>query len=143
MPNKYFKEIFLANLLVKKCVGKGEFIFEVLGPMLGTIDFQKGIFINNHDKKYLEMTDSKFILADKRYCFYNYVSLEEFSKENANLENIEELVKRYKEKYEKRIYYMCFHKSDDYFVIALEKDKLKMISKEENIAKKINGDDFL
>ncbi len=142
MKRKFFKEIYLATLLVKRCLGTDEYLFEVLGVMLGTIDFKKKVFINNHDREYLEMNDEDFFKSEKRYCFYNSISLEDFSKENNNESDINKLVEKYNEKYQGVAYYFYGSKNDDYFIIAFDKGKLKKIDVQETIARKVNGGDW-
>lgn len=126
------KGIYLATLVYKNCVGKNEYIFNVLGPMLGTLNDKKDIFINTHDRKYYEMNDSRLIKSSNRYGFYN---LQELNEEPQNLNNklyLEKLIKKYYEKYQGISYYIFYPNFENQFIIAFDKKTLKRIPLETN-----------
>lgn len=131
------KGIYLSTLVVKNCVGKNEFIYHTLGPMLGTLT-EDGIFINNYDRLFYSMDNIKLAKSNIRYGFYNLIELDKFKSQYKRNFSLETLIKKYNTQYKDISYYVYFKDETDFFIIAFNKDKLKKVpTEEDSIATKL------
>ena len=133
------KGIYFATLVLKSKVGEQEYVFKNMGPMLGTLDETKKIYMNTHDRMYYSM-DSEEIFQDQiKYGYTNLAELEDFKEGSSKELSMEELVKKYYKPYDGISYYVYCKNKKDRLVIAFDPKTLKKVDNYPNsdIVKKI------
>ena len=114
------KGIYFATLVLKSKVGEQEYVFKNMGPMLGTLDETKKIYMNTHDRMYYSM-DSEEIFQDQiKYGYTNLAELEDFKEGSSKELSMEELVKKYYKPYDGISYYVYCKNKKDRLVIAFD-----------------------
>ena len=129
-------QIFLSTLLYKNVVDRPDNMrhlsYKNLGPMLGTIENE--VFINTHDREYSSIEKSETNMDDNiRYAYYNLLSLKD-AKEKYQTDEVEEVVKKFKEEHERDSYYVIDANHSEPIIIKFDENKFKRIY-ESNVAR--------
>lgn len=120
-------KIYIATLVYKNIVDKTEktrhLSYKVLGPMLGTIENK--VFINTHDRVYTSIEEAKTNMDDSiRYAYYNKISLKE-AKDKYKSDNLEEIIKLYKDEYIKDSYFVIDTYNESPIIIRYDEKKMR------------------
>lgn len=120
-------KIYIATLVYKNIVDKTEkarhLSYKVLGPMLGTIENK--VFINTHDRVYTSIEEAKTNMEDSiRYAYYNKISLKE-AKDKYKSDNLEEIIKLYKDEYIKDSYFVIDTYNESPIIIRYDEKKMR------------------
>lgn len=120
-------KIYIATLVYKNIVDKTEktrhLSYKVLGPMLGTIENK--VFINAHDRVYTSIEEAKTNMEDSiRYAYYNKISLKE-AKDKYKSDNLEEIIKLYKDEYIKDSYFVIDTYNESPIIIRYDEKKMR------------------
>lgn len=120
-------KIYIATLVYKNIVDKTKktrhLSYKVLGPMLGTIENK--VFINTHDRVYTSIEEAKTNMEDSiRYAYYNKISLKE-AKDKYKSDNLEEIIKLYKDEYIKDSYFVIDTYNESPIIIRYDEKKMR------------------
>jgi hypothetical protein len=121
LSNEQMSKVYLATLVCKSKRKDGEYIFDCISSMIGTV--KNEIFISSNDHEYYSMTSRKLLEDEKlKFGYYNLMSILDLKKNHPE-EEIYQIIQTFQEKYNRISYYVLTNDEDGTVVMSFDKDK--------------------